>query len=143
MRGKRLARAALITMILSVLVGPLRDQAVRAADPTRSPYRNVSPAELKAMLGRKDFVFVNVHIPYAGEIARTDAFIPFEKIAEQLHLLPPQKDAKIVLYCMSGRMSDIAANTLVRQGYTNVSYLEGGMQAWEQAGYPLIKGGPR
>ena len=34
-------------------------------------------------------------------------------------------------------MSGIAADTLVRLGYTNVSHLEGGMVAWKKAGYPL------
>ena len=29
-------------------------------------YKNVSPVELKVMLKNKDFVFVNVHIPFAG-----------------------------------------------------------------------------
>ena len=141
MRGKRLVRVAVMGLVVLVgMLGPLRAEVGQAAVPSSDSYREVSAADLKAMLDRKDFFFVNVHIPYEGEIARTDAFIPFDKVEEQLHLLPPKKEAKIVLYCMSGRMSDIAANTLVRQGYTNVSHLEGGMLAWEKAGYPLLKG---
>ncbi|HSB72463.1 MAG TPA: rhodanese-like domain-containing protein [Candidatus Methylomirabilis sp.] len=89
------------------------------------------------MLERKDFLFVNVHIPYEGEIEPTDASVPFDKVDQQLRVFPAKKDAKIVLYCMSGRMSGIAADTLVRLGYTNVSHLEGGMIAWRKAGYPL------
>jgi rhodanese-related sulfurtransferase len=38
---------------------------------------------------------------------------------------------------MSGRMSEIAANTLVRRGYRSVSHMEGGMLSWLKAGYPL------
>lgn len=87
---------------------------------------------------RKDFFFVNVHIPYEGEIARTDAFIPFDQVEKQLNRLPSNKGAKIVLYCQSGRMSDIAARTLVRLGYTNLWNLEGGMIVWRQRGYSLI-----
>ncbi len=34
-------------------------------------------------------------------------------------------------------MSTIAAETLVKLGYTNIWELKGGMQAWEVAGYPL------
>lgn len=65
------------------------------------------------------------------------------KVEEQLHLLPSKKDAKIVLYCMSGRMSEIAADTLVQRRYTNLWNLDGGMIAWEKAGYPVIKGAPK
>jgi rhodanese-related sulfurtransferase len=100
-------------------------------------YTNVMAQELKKMLEPKDFFFVNVHIPYEGEIAQTDAFMPFDQVEKQIHLLPAKKDAKVVPYSMSDRMSTIAARTLVRLGYTNVWNLVGGMVDWRQRGYPL------
>jgi rhodanese-related sulfurtransferase len=100
-------------------------------------YTNVSATQLKAMLDKKDFTFVNVHIPYEGEIAKTDAFVPYNEIEKNLDKLPADKNAKIVLYCRSGRMSAIAAETMVRLGYTNVWNTEGGMIAWETLGLPL------
>jgi rhodanese-related sulfurtransferase len=90
------------------------------------------------MLEKKDVFIVNVHVPYEGEIAGTDAFLPFDQVEKQRHLLPVKKDAKIVLYCMSDRMSTIASRTLVRLGYTNVWNLMGGMVEWKRQGYPLI-----
>jgi len=102
-------------------------------------YFNITPAELKTMLGKKDFIFINVHIPFAGNIAGTDLSIPYDQIEQNLAKLPADKNAKIVLYCRSGRMSAIAAETLVKQGYTNLWNLDGGMAAWEQAGYEIQK----
>lgn len=86
------------------------------------------------MLGAKDFLLVNVHIPYEGELAGTDLFIPFDQITDQLDKLPQDKSAKLVLYCRSGRMSTEAARDLVGLGYTNVWELGGGMIEWEQSG---------
>lgn len=100
-------------------------------------YRSVAPAQLAGMLETKDFILVNVHVPYDGEIEATDAFIPYDGIAGRLADLPPARDATIFLYCRSGRMSAIAARTLVGLGYTNVWELDGGFDAWEAAGYPL------
>ena len=102
-------------------------------------YKNVNPKELNTMLKNKDFVFVNVHIPFAGNIAGTDLSIPYDQIENELSQLPSDKNAKIVLYCRSGHMSTIAAEKLVSLGYTNIWSLKGGMVEWEKAGFALEK----
>jgi rhodanese-related sulfurtransferase len=102
-------------------------------------YKNVTPKELNTMLKNKDFVFVNVHIPFAGNIAGTDLSIPYDQIENELSQLRSDKNAKIVLYCRSGHMSTIAAEKLVSLGYTNIWSLKGGMVEWEKAGFALEK----
>lgn len=100
-------------------------------------YTDVSVNELQIMLENKDFIFVNVHIPFEGDIPNTDLSIPYDEIDQNLDQLPGDMDSKIVLYCRSGNMSSIAAETLVDLGYTNVWNLDGGFDAWEQAGLPM------
>lgn len=100
-------------------------------------YTNVSVEELQTMFEDKDFVFVNVHIPFAGDIPNTDLSIPFDEIEQNLVQLPTEKDEKILLYCRSGSMSSVAAKTLVSLGYTNVWNLDGGFNDWKAAGLPL------
>ena len=102
-------------------------------------YYNINANELDSMLKKRDFVFVNVHIPFEGNIANTDLSIPYDQITEPPNLaqLPVDKNAKIVLYCRSGRMSAIAADELVKLGYTNIWNLKSGMLEWEQAGFEI------
>jgi len=102
-------------------------------------YQNISADGLNRMMDDKNFLLVNVHIPYEGDVPGTDLSIPYDQVTEPAYLsqLPANKDDRIVLYCRSDRMSTIAAEELVKLGYTDVWNLEGGMVEWEQAGYPL------
>lgn len=108
---------------------------------TESASRMLSPAELKKWLqdDERDFLLVNVHIPYAGEIPGTDLFIPFDRIQDNLSRLSADRKKKIVVYCRGGHMSAIAARTLAKLGFSNVYDLKGGMRAWTKAGFPLTK----
>ena len=127
-----------VLLTVLVLVGcqskPVTGEIVSAAG---GSYQNVTPTELSTMLESKDFVLVNVHIPFAGDIPGTDVSIPYNEIEPNLSQLPADKTAKIVLYCSSGRMSESAAEELVSMGYTNVWNLKGGMVDWKQAGFEL------
>ena len=102
-------------------------------------FSTLTSFQLAAMLERKDFFFVNVHTPYEGEIKNTDAFIVFDKIADNLDKLPKDRTANIVLYCRSGRMSEIAARELTQLGFSKVSHLSGGMIDWKKSGYEIVE----
>lgn len=50
-------------------------------------------------------------------------------------------DARIIVYCSSGKRSALAARTLQEMGFTNVTSLEGGYAAWRDGQQPI--GPPR
>jgi rhodanese-related sulfurtransferase len=135
MSRQRATYAAVLFSALALIV------AACAQGPSTVPggkgYTDITVEQLADMLEGKDFTLVNVHIPYEGEIPQTDVFIPFEEIAEHTDELP-DRAAPIVLYCRSGSMSTTAAETLVSLGYTNLKEVDGGMRAWEAAGYDLL-----
>jgi len=100
-------------------------------------YENISVDQLEKLMDQKDFTLINVHIPYQGEIDNTDLLIPFNVINQYKNLLPKNKDAKIVVYCMGDQMSYVAAEKLIKMEYTRVYNLQGGMLAWQSQGQRL------
>lgn len=98
----------------------------------------VTAKQLTQMMKKKNFTLINVHIPYEGEIADTDTFIPYDQIVADSASLPKDKNAPIILYCRSGNMSAQALATVRKLGYTNVRHLDGGMEAWQKSGEKLV-----
>ena len=69
-----------------------------------------------------------------GHIARS-LLIPLEELPDRLSEIPPDKD--IVVVCRSGARSKEGASILRQAGFTRVTCLSGGLQAWVAAGYPI------
>lgn len=107
------------------------------AAPASEPFARLDPAAFEQRMQNEPAVVINVHIPYEGELAGTDAFIPYDQIRDDPRL-PEDKATELLLYCMSGRMSEEAAVDLHEDGYTNIAHLEGGMKAWEASGREVI-----
>ncbi|MCQ6963717.1 MBL fold metallo-hydrolase [Methanolobus chelungpuianus] len=58
-------------------------------------------------------------------------------VEENLDKIP--KDCQVVVYCGSGRRSNIAASILKMNGYKKVFNVLGSMSAWKSAGYEVVK----
>lgn len=122
--------STLLVLVSLVLIGYL----LGAKQEIFRPQQNaVSAKQLAGMLKNKNFTLINVHTPYTGEIPKTDTFVAYDKIVENSASLPKDKNAPIILYCETGRMSNDAISTLQKLGYTNVRHLAGGMDAWKKA----------
>src|SRR5215207_3929664 len=128
-------------LLFIILLAACQSKAItgETINTSSGPYKNVTSKELNTLLKEKDFVLVNVHIPFAGNIVGTDLSIAYDQIEQNLSQLPADKNAKIVLYCRSGHMSQIAAEKLVALGYTHIWNLNGGMVDWEKEGFELQK----
>lgn len=65
--------------------------------------------------------------------------IPLADVTKRANEIP--KDKPVILVCRSGGRSAQAVDELKKIGYTNVTSLEGGIYAWQEAGMPVKKNG--
>ena len=111
---------------------------VGCSDGGSASYDQISGAEAKALMDSESgYVIIDArtqeeydqgHIPGA-------ILIPEYEIADRAEKELPDKDQLILVYCRSGRRSKIAAEELVKLGYTNVKEF-GGIIDWE---YEIVK----
>lgn len=64
--------------------------------------------------------------------------IPMPELLSDPDVLP--RDSEVILVCWRGRRSSQVINVLQKKGFNNLAKLEGGMLAWEGAGYPKVAG---
>jgi len=113
--------------------------ASTSADAAGSPQlANLSAEELDARLASKDFLLVNVASASGNQIPQTDTYIQYSDTAALVDFIGPDLDTEVVLYCNSGGRSGVAGGNLVELGYSHVSHLAGGKNAWVEAGYALV-----
>jgi phage shock protein E len=60
--------------------------------------------------------------------------IPYDEIAQRIAAFAPDRDARIVLYCRSGRRAGIAEQTLHQLGYGQIEN-KGGLDDMRRDGY--------
>ena len=111
---------------------------VGCSDGGSATYEQINGAEAKALMDSESgYIIIDArtqseydegHIPGA-------ILIPEYEIADRAKKELPDKDQLILVYCRSGRRSKIAAEGLVKLGYTNVKEF-GGIIDWE---YEIVK----
>ena len=92
-------------------------------------YRRISSEEAKAMMDTADVIILDVRTQEEFDAGHIEGaiLIPYSEIAQRAQEL--DKTATILIYCRSGRRSEIAARVLVDMGYPAV-YDFGGILDW-------------
>jgi rhodanese-related sulfurtransferase len=105
--------------------------------------RRVKPAAVKAMLAdggelalvdvREELIFSQNHPLYARSI-------PLSRFELKFAGLVPRRGTRVVLLDDADGLAERAAAILERNGYTDVSVLDGGIAGWAAAGHELFSG---
>jgi monothiol glutaredoxin len=129
------ARADGIT--IDFVEGP-NGKAFRIDNPNEPPrVKRIAPQALKALLDSGEVELFDVR----PEEERARASIAQARAldsAGQKYLFGLKKDAPIAFHCHHGVRSRAAAEQLLREGFTNVYNLEGGIEAWSREVDPSV-----
>ncbi len=109
-----------------------------------SPKADISVDEALA-LSKKGALIIDVREPdELAEMAydvKNIKNIPLGELDTRLAEVP--KDKQVIVVCKSGGRSSKAFNLLKEKGFTNISNMEGGMEAWNEKSFPTIVGGKK
>lgn len=97
---------------------------------------NISVDEAHAMYQDGAFV-LDVREPSEWDEfhAPGTTLIPLGELASRVDELP--RDRPIVVVCRSGNRSQEGRDILLAAGFTQVTSMDGGLNAWRTAGYPI------
>lgn len=107
-----------------------------------SGVRRIGPAQLTGLINRDNALVVDLRSPgefEKGHIAGAKNVQPSQFDPENKQL-SAAKALPVVLVCRVGQTAGALAKRLRKAGFANVSVLEGGIQAWQGADLPLVKG---
>ena len=103
----------------------------------------ISPHDLKTLMN-SDGLYAVIDVRDWGEFSLGQIpganCIPRGSLEKYISVLVPQTAIHTVLYCDTGQRSTRAASSLESLGYTTVSVLDGGMNAWTAAAYETLHG---
>ena len=100
---------------------------------------DVSVGMVESLRQQPEVMLIDVREPdeyQAGHIPGA-VLIPLRDLPNHLNEIP--KDKTVVAVCHSGNRSAKATDFLRQTGFDNVHNMQGGMVAWEQAGYEIQK----
>ncbi|MCK5898933.1 MAG: rhodanese [Methylococcales bacterium] len=92
--------------------------------------KQISAPKLKSLLGDESILFLDVRELNEYEFSRIEGsvLIPLNELPDYVHML--EVGQQIVLICHHGIRSQQAAGYLETQGFTDLSNLVGGVNAW-------------
>ena len=128
---------ALLLVVVGILLMQSNTAPSAGKSPTPSPSSvGITPAQAYANYQQGVyFLDVRTQDEWNQFHLAGSTLIPLDQLPNRLSELPKEKE--IVVVCLSGHRAQNGVTILQQAGFTQVSYLSGGLQAWTAAGYPV------
>jgi len=102
-----------------------------------APVKQMSVTELKASLANNSVILIDVRGAEERALANLDAAKAMDgETMQQIEAMP--KDTAIAFICHTGNRSQVAGEHFRKQGFTNVSNVVGGIDAWSKEIDPSV-----
>ncbi|CAD5910762.1 rhodanese-like domain-containing protein [Planktothrix agardhii] len=100
--------------------------------------QSIDSETLKQWLDQEKITLIDVREPseHAGEYIAESILVPLSTFDPKN--VPSDSSKPVVLYCQTSNRSGQAAQKLLGAGFQEVIHLQGGLNAWKQAGYPTV-----
>jgi molybdopterin/thiamine biosynthesis adenylyltransferase/rhodanese-related sulfurtransferase len=107
----------------------------------KSRIEELDPADARAELERGDAVLIDTREQHEWDEAHLDGatLVPPATVADRIESVVPDRSRRVLVYCRVGNRSARAADTLEELGYEDVASIDGGIVAWQQAGFPVVE----
>jgi rhodanese-related sulfurtransferase len=119
----------------------------KLCEAARQNVREVSLTDVHARLERKlegkdEFTLIDVREDNEYAVDHLPDAVHFGRgvLERDIEANYPDPNTDIVLYCGGGYRSALAAESLQKMGYTNVTSMAGGVRGWREAALPLVPG---
>lgn len=118
------------------------EPTTKAAQKRKRTTRKTAPAKTVTKTALKadgSLILIDVRMPQelTGGTIPGSEHIPLDNILDTVPKSIPDPQAPVVVYCKSGMRGGMAQGALRKLGYTNVSNIVGGFDAWQKAGLPV------
>ena len=103
----------------------------------------LSAAAATQLINRRNAVVVDLRpaADYANGHLPSARHLEFAELQAKVGQLVKNKSNPVLLVCQNGQQSNKAVRVVQDAGYAEVHVLEGGLNAWQQAGMPVVKQG--
>ncbi|MDP6047845.1 MAG: rhodanese-like domain-containing protein [Candidatus Bathyarchaeota archaeon] len=104
-----------------------------------SSYGNVDVREARNLLREKGSLMVldvRTISEYDGGHLQGAINIPVEVLTQYLSQL--NKNDELLVYCRTGNRSTTAVGILRENGYDRIYHMDGGIEAWDSAKFPIV-----
>lgn len=127
-------RKTLSTLVCGGALLALQASALAAAP-------SVTLEDTRTALEKSSAVVVDVREPseQAAGVVKGALLIPMGQVENRLAGIVKSKTQPIILACATQNRSAKLADKLQAAGYTNVSFVQGGMNQWSARGWPMVK----
>jgi rhodanese-related sulfurtransferase len=103
----------------------------------------LSAPEATQLINRRNAVVIDLRsaADYAGGHLPQARHVEFAELQAKIGQIAKNKGTPVLLVCQTGQQSHQAVRIAEAAGYTEVHVLQGGVNAWQQAGMPVVKQG--